>query len=213
MPNPPLPATLWFSPLTTNLFLQETVIVARFLLGQYVVRRWESQVIAVGRIVETEAYTSDDPACHAFRRKTQANAPMFGRPGTAYIHINYGIHFCLNVVTQPEGTAEAVLIRAIEPIFGAEWMYQNYTGEILSEDEARQARILGAGPGRLTRALQIERSLNGTDLTLPESPVSLAVGESVSSENIVTTTRIGITKAVDYPWRFYDKTSRFISRK
>lgn len=201
------------SPLPRTLFLLPTRTVARELLGKYLVRHFDDGTLAIGRIVETEAYTVDDPACHSFRGKTLANQAMFGPPGTAYIHINYGLHFCLNVVTQEEGVPEAVLIRAIEPVENAARLYRNYTGEELDEETARKTRMIGAGPGRLARALLLNKTFNGTDLTDAHSPVFLAEGDSIPDEDVVITTRIGITKAADFLWRFYVSSSRFVSKR
>jgi len=201
------------SALDRKTFLNPTIEVARQLLGQCVVRRFEDGAICIGRIVETEAYTVGDPACHAFRGISKANAAMFGSPGHAYIHINYGLHYCLNAVTQAEGIPEAVLIRAIEPLENAALMYRNYTGDIVSEDIARQEKRIGAGPGRLTKALQIDKHFDGVDLTDSESPLFLISGATVSDNEVTTTTRIGITKAADYPWRFYVTASPFVSRR
>ena len=92
-----------FSPLPQAFYREPTLLVARNLLGAYVVRRFDDGEVAAGRVVETEAYTVDDPACHAFRGKSVANAAMWGCPGTAYIHINYGLHYCLNAVTADDG--------------------------------------------------------------------------------------------------------------
>lgn len=201
------------TPLPREFYRQPTLTVARALLGQLLVRRFEDGTMAVGRIVETEAYTKDDPACHAFRGQTRANGAMFGPPGHAYIHINYGIHYCLNAVTAESGIAEAVLIRAIEPIENAVRMYHNYTGEVMDEETARTTRQIAAGPGRLTRALSLNKAYDHTDLTDPTGPVYLAAGTAVFEEDVVTTTRIGITKAADYLWRFYVRSSRFVSRR
>ncbi len=202
-----------FLPLPRERFLLPTLTVARDLLGQRLVRQFEDGTPSVGRIVETEAYTVGDPACHSFRGKTPANRAMFGPPGTAYIHINYGLHFCLNVVTQEEGVPEAVLIRAIEPLENATRLYRNYTGDVLDEESARKARIIGAGPGRLARALLLNKSFNGMDLTNRDSPVFIAEGDPVPDRDVVTTTRIGITKAADFPWRYYVSPSRFVSKR
>jgi DNA-3-methyladenine glycosylase len=202
-----------FTPLPRAFYLAPTLEVAPALLGMWVVRNFDDGEIAVGRIVETEAYTANDPACHAFRGKTKANAAMFGPPGHAYIHINYGLHYCLNAVTAPEGIAEAVLIRAIEPTLNAAKMVKNYTGSDLNEETARREKIIGAGPGRLTKALAIGKAYDHTDLTHAESPVFLASGEPVDASDIVVATRIGITKGADFPWRWYVRSSKFISRR
>jgi len=203
------------APIPRNFYLQPTLIVAKRLLGQLLVRRFSDGAVAIGRIVETEAYTVDDPSAHAFRGKSVANAAMFGPPGTAYIHINYGLHYCLNAVTAAEGIPEAVLIRAIEPVFGAARLFKNYTGEDpVEESKAITDKRIGAGPGRLARAMQITKPLlNGHDLTDGNSALYIAVGESVPDTEVTTTTRIGITKAADYPWRFYITASRWVSRR
>lgn len=203
----------FFAPLPRAFYLQPTLDAARALLGKTLVRRLEDGPVAVCRIVETEAYTKDDPACHAFRGETRANRAMFGPPGHAYVHINYGLHYCLNAVTAPQGTAEAVLIRAVEPLRNAARMYHNYTGNDLPEEAACRERIIGAGPGRLTKALQIGKAFDHTDLTDPNAPVFLAEGEAVLSSDVAVATRIGITKGADFPWRFYVRSSRFVSRK
>ncbi len=122
---------------------------------------------------------------------------MFGPPGRAYVHINYGIHHCLNVVTQVEGVGEAVLIRAVEPLESTEMPREHW-----------------AGPGRLTRFLGIRKHFHDhLPLLDPESELFLAVGEPVPSENVATTTRIGITKAADRLWRFYDNRSPVVSKR
>ena len=194
---------------------QPTLLVARQLLGKTLVRHFDNGEIAAGRIVETEAYTRDDPACHAFRGKSKSNGTMFGPPGHAYIHINYGLHFCLNAVTAGEGVAEAALIRAVEPLENAARLWRNYFGEAdpVSEADARRDRRLTSGPGKLTKAFAIPRAFDGMDLTDPNSPLFLAEGEPVCDDDVVTTARIGITKAADYPWRFYVRSSRFVSRR
>ena len=216
------PALSTASPLARNFYLQPTLVAARRLLGKTLARRFEDDIVATGRIVETEAYTTDDPACHAFRGKTERNQAMFGPPGHAYIHMNYGLHFCLNVVTAAEGSAEAVLIRAIEPMENASRLFRNYYGEVAAEDAfspeyletmARAEKRLGAGPGRLTKSLVIDRTFDNTDLTDPESPIFLLEGDEVPEEDVVTTTRIGITKGADLPWRFYVRSSGFISKR
>jgi DNA-3-methyladenine glycosylase len=208
--------------LARSFYLQPTLVVARRLLGKTVVRRFPDGAVATGRIVETEAYTTDDPACHAFRGKTERNKAMFGPPGHAYIHMNYGLHYCLNAVTAAEGTAEAVLIRAIEPLENASRLFRNYYGEVAAEDAysseyfesmARAEKRLGAGPGRMTKSLLIDRAFDDTDLTDSESELFITEGSEIAEENIVTTTRIGITKGADLPWRYYVRTSAFVSKR
>jgi len=156
-----------------------------------------------GRIVETEAYTGpDDPACHAAARigRTRRNAPLYGPPGTAYIHMNYGIHWLMNVVTGPEGFPAGVLIRALDPRDGGETM------------RARRGREdLTNGPARLTQALGVGPELQSHRFDAP--PVWIQAGQQVPDERVEVTTRIGISQAVDRPLRFYDQESTWISRR
>ena len=121
-------------------YLQPTLTAARALLGKTLVRRFDDDTVATGRIVETEAYTVDDPACHAFRGETKRNRTMFGAPGRAYIHMNYGLHYCLNAVCAPERQPEAVLIRAVEPIAGLARLYANYFPDGVPAYDPRPAR-------------------------------------------------------------------------
>ena len=216
------PATFLATPLTRSFYLQPTLVVARRLLGKTLVRRFPDGIVSTGRIVETEAYTTDDPACHAFRGKTERNQAMFGPPGHAYIHMNYGLHYCINAVTAAEGSAEAVLIRAIEPLENASALFRNYYGEVAAEDAfspdylettARAEKRLGAGPGRLSKSLMVDRTFDNADLTDAESPLFIVEGKEVPEEDIFTTTRIGITKGADLPWRFYVRSSGFISKR
>ena len=146
-------------PVPRRFYNRDTLIVAPELLGKLLVRR-ESSGLLVGKIVETEAYRGvDDPASHSYRGKTPRNAVMFGAPGIAYVYFTYGNHYCLNAVTEDEGTPAAVLIRAVEPLEGVDLMMRNRGVEKLTE--------VGSGPGKLTKALQITREQNGCDLTDP----------------------------------------------
>ena len=179
--------------------------MARALLGCRLMRfdpaisQWLSY-----RIVETEAYTADDPACHAYNRKTGRAEMLYAHPGTAYVYLIYGMYNCLNVVTEPHGVAGAVLFRAVEPLFEPD----------LNSQYAQPERLRTHGPGRLAKALDIDRAMfNGLPLTRTESGLYLADGEVVSDEAVVQTTRIGITKAVDYPWRFYLRGNPWVSVK
>ncbi len=144
----------------------------------------------VVKITEVEAYAADDPASHSFRGVTSRNGSMFGRAGTLYVYRSYGIHWCANVTTGPEGEGSAVLIRAGEPLEGADVM------------ATRRGRVthLADGPGKLCQALAVDGTLDGTDLLDPGSPVHLVQGSPPRS--VKESPRVGITKAVDTPWRF-----------
>jgi DNA-3-methyladenine glycosylase len=166
----------------------DPVAAARALIG------WTLLVDGVGGpVVEAEAYADDDPASHAFPGLRVRNAAMFGPAGTFYVYRSYGIHWCVNVVCRPAGVGAAVLIRALEPVHGVERM------------RARRGREpLTTGPGNVGQALGATPALNG-------EPVGLVPPERVRP--VEASSRIGITKAVDHPWRFYDPESRFVSRR
>ena len=153
-----------------------------------------------GVIVELEAYDHEDPAAHGFRGRTERNRSMFGPPGHAYVYRSYGVHWCLNFVCEPQGVANAVLIRALEPTHGVETMRVRRG----MEDE----RLLCAGPGRLCQALGITREHDGLPLDRPPFEVHARDEEP----EIVRGRRIGITKAIDKPWRYALAGSRFVSR-
>jgi DNA-3-methyladenine glycosylase len=157
---------------------------------------------AAGVIVETEAYDATDPACHAYIGRTPRNEVLFGPPGRAYVYLSYGIHSLLNAVAEPEGKAAAVLIRALEPTESIELMRERR-----GIDDVFQ---LCSGPGKLTQALGIGLDLNGADLGAPPFEVS-SPGDGQRAE-VVTSTRIGITKAAELPWRYCAAGSRFVSR-
>ena len=156
-----------------------------------------------GIIVETEAYDATDPACHAYMGRTARNEVLFGTPGRAYVYLSYGIHSLLNAVAEPEGSAAAVLIRALEPTRGIELMRDRR-----GRDETEG---LCSGPGKLTEALGVGLSLNGVDLD--ESPFEISAPSGIWTDvEVVTAPRIGITKAAELPWRYCVKGSRFVSR-
>jgi DNA-3-methyladenine glycosylase len=156
-----------------------------------------------GVIVETEAYQESDPACHAYIGRTTRNQVLFGPPGYAYVYLSYGIHSLLNFVTEPEGAASAVLIRALEPAEGIELMRERR-----GRDDTEG---LCSGPGKLTEALGVDLSLNGADLFAPPFELSSPAGEWAGVE-VATGPRIGITKAAELPWRYCVSGSRYVSR-
>ena len=153
-----------------------------------------------GTIVEVEAYDHEDPAAHGYGGKTARNASMFGPPGHAYVYRSYGIHWCLNFVCDREDVAAAVLVRALEPTDGLELMRERRG--------LAEPRLLCSGPGRLCQALGVTRAHDGLPLDAPPFQL-LARGGPV---DVVATTRIGITRAADLPWRFCLAGSRYLSR-
>jgi DNA-3-methyladenine glycosylase len=155
-----------------------------------------------GTIVETESYERDDPACHAYAGLTKRTEVLFGPPGRAYVYLSYGIHSLLNAVAEPDGEAAAVLIRALEPSTGLD--------EMRARRGERPDADLCSGPGKLTEALGIGLDANGADLTA--EPFLLEPREPDWEGEIVAGPRIGITKAVDRPWRFCLAGSCFVSR-
>ena len=169
--------------------------VARDLVG-CLVRHGET----AGRIVETESYHMDEPACHAYVGLTERTRTLFGPPGHAYVYFSYGIHSLLNAVAEPEGTGAAVLIRALEPVDGLDVMRRRRGVE-------RDAELC-SGPAKLTQALEIGLSLNGSSLL--DGPIEVL--ERESQPRIAIGERIGITKAADLPWRFCDVDSAHVSR-
>lgn len=172
-------------------FLRDTLTVAKELLGCVIVRN-DNGLIQKGKIVETEAYTQEDPACHAYRGKTKRALTLYKEGGISYVYLIYGMYHCLNFVAREEDYGSAVLIRALEPIENVE----NTNG-----------------PGKLCREMKIDRSFNEINVCSDESPVYLLEGDKIPEKNIITTTRIGIKEAADYPWRFYIKDNKFVSKK
>lgn len=177
--------------LKQEFYNRNTLEVAKDLLGCKLCREINGEILS-GIIVETEAYTQNDPACHAFRGKTPRAVTLFKQPGIAYVYFIYGMYYCFNVITEPEETAGAVLIRALEPIKIA-WNTN--------------------GPAKLCRELSITKELNEIDLTSNKTCLWIEKGIDVPKKKIYTTTRIGIKQATDYPWRFYIKDNKFVSKK
>ena len=158
---------------------------------------------AAGRIVETESYHMDEAACHAHAGVTNRTSTLFGPPGRAYVYFSYGVHALLNAVAEGEDVGAAVLIRALEPLDGIELMRARRGLERIDD--------LCSGPGKLTQALGIGLELNGSSLV--DGPIELHAREpEARAPRIVLGERIGITKAVDLPWRFCDADSRHVSR-
>lgn len=191
-------------PLPRDFYARPTLDVARELIGATLVRETPRGRLS-SMIVETEAYvTPGDEACHAYRGLTARNRVMFGPPGHAYVYLSYGIHHMLNVVTEDEGVAAAVLIRAVDPIEGGETMATNRG---LTPDPAGVTNVTN-GPGRLCQALEIDARLNETDLSASPLYIAPRAGAALP---LVQTTRIGITRSVELPWRFYLLGNRAVS--
>jgi len=153
-----------------------------------------------GRIVEVEAYDAEDPAAHGFRGRTLRNASMFGPPGHAYVYRSYGIHWCLNLVCEDEGSPAAVLLRAVEPTHGLDAMRRRRGLD--------EPRLLAAGPGRLCQALGVTREHDGLPLDVP--PFALLA--AAERPEVVSGTRVGISVAAELPWRYAEAGSRWLSR-
>jgi DNA-3-methyladenine glycosylase len=198
-----------FQPLPQSFYAPSAAKVGPALLGHLLIRR-TPQGICGGAIVETEAYLKDDPACHGYGRQTPRNRIMYGPPGRAYVYFIYGNHYCFNTVCEQSGVAEAVLIRAIEPLFGLEMMREQRS--VLKEFE------LTNGPAKFCEAMQIDRQHDGIDICDADSRLFVARNRSLQQflhdrAPLITTTRIGITKATELPLRFYLAGSSFVSRR
>lgn len=173
--------------------------VAPDLIGCTLVRRLPEGQLLRGQIVETEAYGPNDPACHAYRRRTQRNAVMFGPAGVIYVYLIYGLYHCLNIVTDQDQIPSAVLIRALDL----------KTMPIGIEDyHPSKAKRLAAGPGKLCRVFQIDGRLNGQALTPPQVWIEHRSPDwqqqlEMGQQTLLQTTRIGLTQGVDLPWRWY----------
>lgn len=195
--------TIMVKPKMKNLFDLDTLSVAKNLLG-YTLIHESTEGVTAGIIVETEAYLQGDPACHAYRRKSVRNAPMFGEAGTIYVYQIYGMHFCVNISTNKKDIGEAVLIRALEPTLGIELMQERRKTDLLKN--------LCSGPGKLVQALGIHKEMN--DWHILNSDLKIVNPEiQISDNEIITTTRIGITQGADLPYRFYVKDNKFVSKK
>jgi DNA-3-methyladenine glycosylase len=183
----------------TKLF-DSALTTAPLLLGALLTHRTPAGDIS-GIIVETEAYTQDDPASHTFRGKTLRNASMFEQGGTIYIYFTYGMHYCMNFVCGPPGRGEGVLIRALQPVSGLELMRLNRH----QTDE----RLLTNGPAKLVEALGVPKSYNGLHLDTSNFSLQLRAVEVP----ITVTTRVGIKQGAELPWRFYITGNQFVSKR
>jgi DNA-3-methyladenine glycosylase len=180
-------------------FADNSPDVARALIGMTLL------VAGVGGIiVETEAYDREDPASHTFSGPTARNAVMFGPPGYAYVYLSYGIHWCLNFVCREAGHGAGVLIRALQPTAGL--------AQMISRRGQEDPRSLCSGPGRLGQALAITHGLNGARLDAPPFSLRTARSRKSAPAEVVSGPRIGISKAVDLPWRFGLADSPYVSR-
>ncbi|WP_227765761.1 DNA-3-methyladenine glycosylase [Zhaonella formicivorans] len=192
----------WGERLGYDFFARETALVARELLGKWLVHH-DKEGLTGGIIVETEAYLGmDDPACHAARGCTPRNRVMFGPAGIIYIYFIYGVHYCLNVTTASPKQPEAVLIRALEPRVGLELMERRRKRGKVTE--------LCSGPGKLVQALGITKQLNGSSAL--EGPIGFYANSEGVERPITVTTRVGISKAVDWPLRYYLTGNPYVSR-
>jgi len=188
-------------------YARDTVEVAPALLGKMLVRTIGRDRL-VGRIVEVEAYGGrDDPASHAFHGLTSRNAPMYGEPGHAYIYFTYGNHYCLNITTQRAAKPGAVLLRALEPVRGL-GMMRRFRPSVKDTE-------LTNGPGKLTKALRIDKSLNEQSMAV-QGPLFVTEPQQQLVWNgyeIWRSTRIGITEGLDKQWRFFLKGNPYVSRR
>lgn len=193
--------------LSRDFFARDTLLVARDLLGQVLVRVLDGERLS-GRIVEVEAYIGeDDLASHARFGRTPRNEAMYGPPGHAYVYQIYGLHHCLNIVTGPEGFPAAVLIRALEPLEGLERM-QERRG-------VADPVLLTSGPARLCQAMGIDRRMDKADMCAPDAVLFVEAGTPVHDEQVATGPRVGVQgdlRARTVPWRFYVRGHPCVSR-
>lgn len=208
------------SALPRSFFARDTRVVARALLGMRLVRALPDGCVLSGRVVETEAYREDDAASHSFGNRTARNLPMFGKPGAGYVYFIYGMHFCFNVTTEPEGHGAAVLIRACEPLEGLEVMRRNRFPPL--PEGATRGRVSSAqadrnvmrGPGNLCKAMRIDKMFNAYDLLQDNSVLFFLADAAVPDERVSASPRIGVRgdpAALAAPWRWYVNDSPCVS--
>ena len=187
-------------------YKRDTTVIAQELLGKIIVRIVDKNTILQAMIVETEAYLGlDDPASHAYGGERVRNAPLYGPVGHAYVYFTYGMYYCLNFVSRAPGIrAGGILIRAVEPIRGIAYMEK--------QRHKHTTHGLTNGPGKLTQALSINQDLNGIDVT-KKGPLYVIDALEIPHNDIIVTTRVGISKAVDEKLRFYIKDNTFVSKR
>jgi DNA-3-methyladenine glycosylase len=194
--------------LPRDFYARPTLDVARELLGKVLVHETPGGITS-GVIVETEAYIGEsDPACHAAPGPTKRNAPLYGPPGVAYIYLNYGIHYLVNAVTEPDGWPAAVLIRALEPLEGEALMRRRRARGTGRRAAELTSTSLCRGPGNLTRALGISLAQNQRDLVGSALRIEDA---RLPARRVATSARIGINVGVEKPWRFFVSDSPAVS--
>jgi DNA-3-methyladenine glycosylase len=184
---------------------QEVATIARELVGKVLIHTNNGKISA-GRIVETEAYASWERGCHAFKGKTERNQAMFEKGGISYVYLCYGIHHLFNVVTNKKGSADAVLIRALQPLEGAELM--------MKRSDTKSIKRITSGPGKLTKAMGIDRAFNGESLIGKKIWIEDR-GFTISLQDIQISKRIGIDYAGEdalLPWRFSIKGNEWVSK-
>ena len=190
-------------------YKREVTVVAKNLLGKILVKDDKKCKLA-GKIIEVEAYNGEfDEAAHSFKGKTKRTEIMFNEGGYLYVYFTYGAHFCCNVVTGKKEKGTAVLIRAVEPVIGLDTMIKNRFGRKLKNE--KEILNLTSGPGKVCKAFNINTSFSGMDLS--GDKIFILDSKKINEKDIGISKRIGITRSVDLPWRFFIKDNPFLSRK
>lgn len=200
--------TLEINKLPRKFYTRDVLTVAKELIGKVLVKKEKNEILA-GRIIEVEAYDGKvDRAAHTFIGKTRRNEVMFREGGYLYVYFSYGVHYCCNVVTGKENHGTAILIRAIEPIQGISTMIKRRFGRELKN--GKEIYNLTSGPGKVCKAFGINKEHYGIDLT--QDKIFLLDAPKLKSNKIGVSKRIGISKSVDLPWRFFEKGNPYLSR-
>ncbi len=194
--------------LDLTFYNRDVVKVARDLLGKIFIRRIRGKTL-VGKIVEVEAYDANDEASHSYNGRSQRNDVMFNKGGVLYVYFIYGVHYCCNVVTGEAGHGAAVLIRAVEPLNNLNFLAKNRFDK--TKINAKEKINLTNGPAKFCEAFKIGRAENGINLF--GDKIYILDQPRLKKNQIVQTTRIGISKSKELPWRFYIKNNPFVSKK